>query len=244
MHFETWSPFLLMMSTLWCPSTCFHYGPPATTHVCKNMFPEGHHVDSQTTEPPFEIMLSQNVYTSWEEIQVTLKAKPGHYFRGFFMQARRADCTHRFQYEPLGTFTVLPGDITLLKTLPCFNNKDSAVSHRTNESLAKAVFRWNAPAAQIGHIFFVATVVKERELFWTNVRYVFLRDLSNKESRAEFCPTKSYIDPPDINTTPDPTVTTDRLQETTTCGCPSVTSSHLVLELTTLALLSLKRLAL
>lgn len=44
----------------------FSYGPPATEHVCREMFPEGHHVDSQTKEAPYEIDLSQNTYTPWD----------------------------------------------------------------------------------------------------------------------------------------------------------------------------------
>lgn len=53
-----------------------------------------------------------------------------------------------------------------------------------------------------------------------------MRDLSDKASKAEFCPTKSSIDPPDIFTTNSPR-TTDKFTETTTCGCTSVSGCHL-----------------
>jgi hypothetical protein len=61
--------FIALLCAQWYVCLSYHYGPPATEHVCKNMFPEGHHLDAQTSEPPFEIDLSQNVYTPWEEVQ-------------------------------------------------------------------------------------------------------------------------------------------------------------------------------
>ncbi|XP_053393917.1 putative ferric-chelate reductase 1 [Mercenaria mercenaria] len=232
MRQRTLYQLVVILCTQLCVCTCYHYGPPATEHVCRNMFPEGHHVDAQTSEPPFEIDLSQNVYTPWEEVQVTLRATQGYFFRGFFMQARRADCSHVFQYQPLGVFTVLPEDQNLMKTMPCLNHKDSAISHRTNQSFGKAVFRWNAPAAMIGHLYFTATVVKEQDIFWTNVKSVLMRDQSDKRRKGEYCPTKSRIDPHEINTTPRPSRgTTEKLQESTTVTCGCHFNKHCIFQL-------------
>ena len=66
---QTFYYFFAIFCVQWYACTCYHYGPPATEHVCTNMFPEGHHLDAQTSDPPFEIDLSQNVYTPWDEVQ-------------------------------------------------------------------------------------------------------------------------------------------------------------------------------
>ncbi|KAL4236974.1 hypothetical protein ACF0H5_005358 [Mactra antiquata] len=191
------------------------HGPPSTEHVCKEMFPEGHHYDSQMKKPPYEIDLSQNTYTTWDTMDVSVKAiKPGEYFRGFFLQVRRANCSHPYQYEPLGTFTINPVDNYLLKSQNCLNNLKSAVSHRTNTSLSKAVVKWTAPAAKMGHLYFVATIVKEQDIFWTDVRSEIVTESGRDDQVYEYCPLKKLINPPHINTTPKPTIETSTSKTT------------------------------
>lgn len=43
-------------------------GPPPSPHVCREMFPMGHHVDAQMSESPYEIDLNMNVHKPWEKI--------------------------------------------------------------------------------------------------------------------------------------------------------------------------------
>lgn len=220
-------PILLLLCQLYCCHG-YHYGPPPTEHVCREMFPEGHHVDAQPGEnPPFEIDLSQNVYTPWEEVEVKLRATDGLHFRGFFMQVRRANCSHPYKDEALGMFTVFPEDQELLKTMPCLNNRDSAISHRVNKTFNAVKFRWNAPAARMGHLYFRATVVRQQDIFWTNVKSHFMRDLDQSHAIAQYCNVRRQIEPGEVNTTPSPP-TSSQKQELTTSGCNHCRYSYTV----------------
>lgn len=81
-------------------------------------------------------------------------------------------------------------------------------------------------------ISFRATVVKEQDVFWTNVYSTFMRDLSKKESPSEYCATKTLIDPPHINTTPRPTrwpSTTEQLGQTTAVSGGNIWRSYSIL---------------
>ncbi|KAL3868654.1 hypothetical protein ACJMK2_041433 [Sinanodonta woodiana] len=183
-------------------TTSFHSGPPNTTIVCKEMFPVGHGVDAQMSSPPYKIFLSQNIYTPSEKIQVTVQAEKGHFIRGLFIQARLADCSGDHKDVPIGTFFLKP-DERYLKTVSCLNTQYSAVSHLSNTPLGNAVFDWYAPDSHQGHIYFRATVVKQRRTFWTNVMSEFVRDIGS-HAHPEYCPVRSLIDKDQELTTPQP----------------------------------------
>lgn len=187
--------------------TCnaFDTGPPNTEHVCKTMFPEGHHVDSQTKPSPYKISLSMNIYTPWDRLNVTVQASPDYYIKGLFIQARRANCSHPLQNEPLGVFHLKDRDPTL-KTMPCLGKINSSISHRINVRLSEVDFQWFAPAKNVGHIYFVATVVHQQMVFWTNVTSEIIRSLETP-GLGEKCAMKVLIDSPLINTTPGPSTT-------------------------------------
>ncbi|KAK3577480.1 hypothetical protein CHS0354_026427 [Potamilus streckersoni] len=173
-------------------TTSFPSGPPNTTVVCKEMFPVGHGVDAQMSNPPYKIFLSQNIYTPLEKIQVTVQAERGYFIRGLFLQARLADCSGDHKDVPIGTFFLKP-DERYLKTVSCLNRRYSTVSHLSNTPLDHAVFDWYAPDPHTGHIYFRATVVKQRRTFWTNVMSEFVRDIGS-HAHPEYCPVRHLID--------------------------------------------------
>ena len=45
----------------------FPYGVPNRPYVCQEMFPIGHGSNAQFSDPPFEINLSQNIYSEGQE---------------------------------------------------------------------------------------------------------------------------------------------------------------------------------
>jgi len=53
-------------------------------------------------------------------------AQTGFYFRGLFLQARRANCSHPLQQEPTGVFMLPEGEY--LQHRDCFGRADVNIS--------------------------------------------------------------------------------------------------------------------
>ncbi|WAR22882.1 DFP-like protein [Mya arenaria] len=195
----------VLLASVWHVTTGYKTGTPPSAHVCREMFPEGHHFDSQIREPPFKITTSSTVYkTSYDKIRVKIEALHGYFIRGVFLQARRSDCTHK---EPVGVFK-LPDALTQkhFKLVNCLNQSASAVTHRAynvEKPISKTEVEWYSPSQNAGHVFFVATIAKEQDIFWTGVTSDVIRHL---DTNAELnkCHFQKLIDPPNINTTPRP----------------------------------------
>ena len=61
--------FLICAAFLFGAVVTFPNGPPNTEYICQEMFPVGHQANAQFTKPPYEILLSNNMYTPFEKIR-------------------------------------------------------------------------------------------------------------------------------------------------------------------------------
>lgn len=164
-------------------------GPPVS--ACGDMFPQGHKVDAKPITPPYTLSASPATVAAGETVTLSLEATGDStypYYEGMFVQARWASCDSD---EPVGTFTV-PQNDDFLKLMTCNNTAASAVSNKVSNHETNKTFTWTAPTPFQGRIYFRATVVKNKENFWTNVfsSYVtYTGDTS--QAPAEYCTVRS-----------------------------------------------------
>ncbi|XP_029987468.1 putative ferric-chelate reductase 1 [Sphaeramia orbicularis] len=111
-------------------------------------------INPQNSELPYKIEIHP---PTGQQIRVTLKADPGHYFRGFMLEARRPNT------NAVGTFIV--ADTSLIRLLTCNNVKGSAVSNHNNRKKDKVEVDWISDG-QDQDIFFRATFVETYSVFW------------------------------------------------------------------------------
>ncbi|XP_038050415.1 putative ferric-chelate reductase 1 [Patiria miniata] len=157
--------------------TVFGYsaGPPVGSSnptLCTNMIPTGHNggVSNATDQnsPPYTITATASEYTPGGSLTVTIAGTGGNQFKGFFIQARRADPA-RDNDVAIGTFSNQTANTQLLM---CHTVANSAWAHSNNDARSTIVGTWTAPAQDEGPLRFMATIVKgepNRSYFYTNV---------------------------------------------------------------------------
>ncbi|KAL5021173.1 hypothetical protein ScPMuIL_000328 [Solemya velum] len=144
-------------------------GPPVGS--CVTMFPSGHNKTGQTSETPFEILISKTSIKGGDStgIEVTLRVKDAKKeqfdFEGVFVQARKGNSP-----TPVGTFKLHSGE-SYLKTMKCTYD-NSAVSHKKEEEYTERKLTWLPPASvtEKQKIQFRGTFVKNLETFWIDVK--------------------------------------------------------------------------
>lgn len=152
--------YALYVITLFMPVVLgYGSGPPVSEDgLCTDMIPYGHKngSDSSAEGPaPYTITTSADEYTAGGTLTVTITADSGTMFRGFFMQARRAD-TGVDQTVPIGTFTMVPSDA---QQLTCNNVEKSAWGHNSKDNKTSVQATWTAPAQDEGDLVFKTTIV-------------------------------------------------------------------------------------
>ncbi|XP_061171763.1 putative defense protein 3 [Saccostrea echinata] len=155
---------LLIVAVIGYPSGA----PPS---VCETMVP-GHRGAVQTGASSFTLTMNSTSYTAGDVIEVTVS---GGTFRGIFIQARSANCST----VTLPTFSLMTNEGNL-KTLTCNSVADSAVTHTTKSDKTQAKFYWT-PAANVGHIYFRATVVQVYSTYWVGIQSSVLRDSNSSD---------------------------------------------------------------
>ncbi|KAK7100442.1 putative defense protein Hdd11 [Littorina saxatilis] len=186
-------PFLLALAVVHVAHG-YPNGPPVK--ACTSMYPSGHKVDAQTSDPPYELLVSSNTVQLGQDVTVTLKMKTDHdpaypYFEGVFVQARMANCMSDL---PIGTFSV-PENDPFLRVMDCHADRPmSAVSHKNHTHQTEKMFTWTAPTSEPGRIYFRATVVKNTETFWTNVYSPYLEDDTDDSNvPGKYCEVQSTV---------------------------------------------------
>lgn len=177
----------ILLSILPIPSRGFGMGPPLG--ACVDMWPKQHGADAQTSDPPYTITTSKDTYSPGEILTITVSTTENEdikFFEGLFVQARRANCSHKEYEEAVGTFA-LPDDETFLGLLHCQGGPNSAVGHIAHAHIVERKFSWTAPASSVGHIYFRATVARRQKTFWTKVTSEFIRD-PLVSSSPQMCP--------------------------------------------------------
>ncbi|XP_070553457.1 putative defense protein 3 isoform X2 [Ptychodera flava] len=186
------------------------YGSGAPDSACTTMTPG--HVNGQTgvalspqdgSSNIYTLSASSDSYTPGGTVSVTISGSP---FSGLLLQARRPG-----QTTPIGSFSSVPGN-TKLKT--CSSTDDSVTHSNTNTKPAGTAFIWNAPSNGVGDIEFVATVAKNHDLYWVNIKSSVLTEATELTT-----PAPSSDVPPrpvDSNTTPGAVGDGKRLKQTLT----------------------------
>ncbi|XP_038050413.1 putative defense protein 2 [Patiria miniata] len=154
---------------------CYTNGPPVSSNadLCTDMLPDGHNggvsLASDQANPPYTITTSATEYAAGGAVQVTITGSASDQFKGFFIQARRADPA-RNNDVAIGTFSRIPGNTQLLV---CHNVANSAWGHSNSEARTSATATWTAPGLDEGPVEFRATIVKgepNRNYFYLNVK--------------------------------------------------------------------------
>uniref|UniRef100_A0A0B7ARA4 Ferric-chelate reductase 1 n=1 Tax=Arion vulgaris TaxID=1028688 RepID=A0A0B7ARA4_9EUPU len=128
------------------------------TSACSSLIP-GHGVSEQKTLSPYKIVFNPPSYKPGSPVTVTVITcqRPG--FKGFLIQARRADKSLN-QNEALGSFSAITNT-----RQTCSGN--TALSHAESSTKMSLTFNWNPPLTPQGHIVFRATFVRDDSRFWT-----------------------------------------------------------------------------
>ncbi|XP_046372329.1 putative defense protein [Haliotis rufescens] len=164
-------------------------GPPLS--ACGDMFPH-HGADAQMSAPPYVITVDNPSYTPTDDnITVTISTtNTDHpYFQGFFLQAHSADCmsstvARGFFVGPLDSNTQ-----SMTCSGPLSNN---AVSHTSASRKTSVTVTWRNPNG--GDVYFQATIVKSRDIFWANVQSNTVYDSSQNNTRMySYCPARQAI---------------------------------------------------
>ncbi|XP_046358005.1 putative ferric-chelate reductase 1 [Haliotis rufescens] len=152
----------VLLSCLFARTLGYSFG--AVEMACPSMFPLGHHGTApQTVSSPFIIKVSDTSYYEKKKITVTLESRCNHMFKGFLIQARRADPRYD-QTEFIGTFTPV-----MMTQGVCGPSGNSALTHSNNQTKTSLDFVWQAPAGLNDHIVFRATFVESYSTIWVNV---------------------------------------------------------------------------
>ncbi|XP_054754126.2 putative defense protein 3 [Lytechinus pictus] len=141
--------------------TAYPSGAPAGT--CTTLTP-GHRdnnntmIQPQTGQSPYVITIDKKMYSPSEMLKVTIT---GQSFKGILLQARRSS-----DNTVIGTFSDPPANT---KPLECTSAGDSITHSSRDEKSSGTQFTWTAPSSDVGNITFIATVVQEYNVFWTNL---------------------------------------------------------------------------
>ncbi|KAK7508158.1 hypothetical protein BaRGS_00000397 [Batillaria attramentaria] len=148
------------------------YGSGAPPKACSKMFP-GHHVDAQTSAPPYSITVAATSYTPGQQDAISVTVSSDNTaFRGLMVQARSvSNCD-----QQVGTFRLDTSEANL-KLIQC-TQADDTVTHTDTNAKPTKTFFWIPPANSMGHVYFRATVAQMSKVFWTTVDSGVVRDAS------------------------------------------------------------------
>ncbi|XP_049321620.1 putative defense protein 3 [Astyanax mexicanus] len=134
------------------------YGTGAPTEACGNMKPGHKGIVPQTSQSPYSIQVSNTTFTSGKPITVTII---GPDYGGVLLQARSGTNT-----DALGSWGSPPNNT---KYLTCSKNSKGAITHSSPDMKNNLVYTW-IPPASYSNIYFVATVAKDKAVYWLDVR--------------------------------------------------------------------------
>ncbi|KAG0414029.1 hypothetical protein HPB47_008823 [Ixodes persulcatus] len=153
-----WLVPVLGLLLLLAPNVNCH-GTGAPSSQCDSMLPN--HAGSTPQESAAPYNVSRELQPD-HTVKVTLTGT--NPFKGFFIQARRAD-----DQEALvpGKFTV--SDESVIQTLNCEEKQSSAVTHLDKSEKSEIVVFWTPPSDWDGEVVFRATVVQGYMTYWDRV---------------------------------------------------------------------------
>ncbi|XP_062590455.1 putative ferric-chelate reductase 1 isoform X2 [Saccostrea cucullata] len=179
----------------------FSYGAPEDFCQYENlqtrnveMIPGHRGVEARNAIEPAGYRIIVGPEDSTGNRKVTLKADPGDYFRGFFIQATRANfALDRGDRPAYGTFR--PAD-TNSQPRRCRSavGKVGGITHTGNNNKTEISFDWEPPrGCNLGDIQFVATVVRAYSEYWVDVRSDVISPSGFVGDRGLLC--QLYVNP-------------------------------------------------
>jgi len=100
---------------------------------------------------------------------VTLKAKKGHFFKGFFIQVHEADRKKQDCHKKsIGKFQIPDGSSG--KLISCFGRTNNTVTHLDSKDKTESSFVWIVPSKYSGNVIFRATVVESYPIIWMDIQ--------------------------------------------------------------------------
>ena len=150
--------FLCVLSSINAYSTG---APPA---VCKTMIPgsNGHGSHPQSSAAPYNISVEPMHYSSGTTVTVTLMGLSTTKFKGYLLTMRRVEDNTII----VAGFSVPNGG----QLLACDGQNNADVTHTENSDKTSVSFTWTAPAQSEGSLQVFATVVQDKETFWTMLK--------------------------------------------------------------------------
>ncbi|XP_072032021.1 ferric-chelate reductase 1-like [Amphiura filiformis] len=128
---------------------------------------EGHRKSLVTRQSyprvPFSLLVNNRTYVPGQHIQVILTGDIN--FKGFFVQARSMEGDSGV---PLGRF-INPHVGSKVMSCSLSPTAANAWSHMDKYHKSDTTATWVAPPSNEGNIFFRATVVKEKSIYWENI---------------------------------------------------------------------------
>ncbi|KAK2146109.1 hypothetical protein LSH36_632g01078 [Paralvinella palmiformis] len=114
---------------------------------------------------PYSIQVtSTNTYTNKQKIDLQIK---GTQFTGLILQARRVSGAS--DWRPVGWFSV-PFDSSGLRLMSCVSDGDTITQSTSFNSLNGTMMTWIAPERDEGDIYFMANVLKNKDVWYNNIR--------------------------------------------------------------------------
>lgn len=133
--------------------------------ACPDLIP-GHGFGIQRTPPQYRVILASSNYTANVSVSITLSSCTNAGFKGFMVQARRADLSLN-QDELLGSFVE---EATTRRACA-----GKALVHNSNDVKQSITVQWT-PNVALGHVVFRVTFVRDKEHYWTDIKSDVLRD--------------------------------------------------------------------
>ncbi|KAH9515375.1 hypothetical protein Btru_014294 [Bulinus truncatus] len=155
---------------------CYPNGDNVDT-ACNSLTP-GHGVNAQTSSNPYKITFSPASYTPGVKVTVTISTLTGSGFKGFMIQARKADDSISD-----GSWDVVSGT-----KLAC---NEKALVHADNTLRVSLTSRWTPPSTLAGNIIFKAAIVQSKLVFWTRTESAVLTPASTSSTTFHPITTKS-----------------------------------------------------
>ncbi|XP_046346278.2 putative ferric-chelate reductase 1 isoform X2 [Haliotis rufescens] len=148
------------------------YTKGAPEHACADMMPHHHDQPAAQTDSPFVLLLQKATYSPGEAVEVTLEGRCEEQFKGFLLQAHRADPVYNTS-DYIGSFIT-----TAITSAVCENGDGVPRGLTQNETSPKSVVKatWTAPSTASGHVIFKASFVKNYSKFWVRINSAVLTD--------------------------------------------------------------------
>ena len=149
--------FLCVLSTINANSG----GAPPV--ACQNRMPQhGADVKAQSSVAPYSISVEPMHYSSGTTVTVTLMGLSTTKFKGYLLTMRRVEDNTTI----VAGFSVPNGG----QLLACDGQNNADVTHTENSDKTSVSFTWTAPAQSEGSLQVFATVVQDKETFWTMLK--------------------------------------------------------------------------